>query len=665
MGGPWQVKWAVRQPDLGNVLGHHQGIVLAAAAAELSGDPIAVTGGQDGLLRVWDLSTGTHYRDHQPIETSTEDDERKAIHAVAAAQLPDGRTIAVTGGADGKVRVWDLRSGRALREPLVISDEKITAVMLAVLPDQRVVITAADQAGTILTWDLASRETVGVPLPCGRDMALGLAAALVGERMLGLTTGEDSGLQLWDLATGVPEGERLTLTGHFLATRPGTGTVQGGSVIASVVMSGHDVAITGNGDGLLLWDLGKRAPTSRLAGGGGLICSLAVARFDDNVMAVTGGSTTVQVWNLTAGEPVGELLTGHDGSVDAVAITRMGDGSGLAVSASRDTSVRIWDVPDSALSRRRPSQQIGVVEAVAAVGSFGGGAVALTCSQTAVHVWDLEHGGEPLRLTEYDSPVVSVTAAELPAGILVAAGHWNGTISAWWADGGQPVSCAKVGDLGAAASLATATPRDGLPIILAGGWDGAIRLWDPLAGAPASAPLPGHTDVVVAVCTTTSAEGRTLVVSGSKDGHVRVQDLNAHLDPGLVLSPPVDADTGEEVASLTVAVLAGGRACVVVGGEDGLVRLLDLLDGAPVGEWPACPGAVTAVAAGQLPDGRVVVFTGGEDSLVKAWDADTGHSACEALPLPGPVRTMAFHTEASSLVVGGTGFAVARPRHGR
>ena len=665
VGGPWRVDWAVRPMDLSDVLGHHDEIVQAVATARLSGRPIAVTGGDDGLLFVWDLNTGAPYRDREPIKIITTDGKKKAILAVAAAQLPDGRTVAVTGGADGRVRIWDLRSGLAFGEPLAGNGEKVVAVMMTTLPDQRVVITAADEPGTIRTWDLANGEPVGAPLSCGDRGALGLASAVVDEQVLGLATGTDSGLQLWDLVTGYPVGDRLT--SHPLAASPGTRTLQGGPVIAWLNRAGRDVAITGNGDGLLLWDLREQtAIEERLSGGDGPIRSLAVARLDHGkVLAVTGGSLTVQVWDLTAGEPIGELLPGHDGSVDAVAIAVTADGSVLAVSGSRDKSVRAWNVPDAALSPRRPSRQIGIVEAVATAQSSDGQAIAVTGSDTAVQVWNLDRGDDPVRLTGHNSPVVSVATAELPDGVLVAAGHWDGWISAWWAVGGRPVSCADLGDLGAAASLATATLGHGQPVVLAGGWDGDIRLWDPLAGAPAGEPLRGHTDVVVAVCAT-SAEGRTLVVSGSKDGHVRVRDLSAHLDPDR--SAPsllVDADTGQEVASLAVVVLADGLPCVVVGREDGWVQLLDLRDGTPVGEsWRACSGPVAAVAAGQQADGRVVVFTGGEDSLVQAWDVSTRKPASEALPVPGPVPALAFQTELSSLVVGGTGVATAGLRHG-
>jgi WD40 repeat protein len=665
VGGPWRVQWAIKPPDMGNVLGHHKEIARATATAELSGGPIAVTGGEGGRLHVWDLSTGAHYRDREPIDTRAGDDQDQTTLSVATAQLPTGRTVAVTGNADGTVRVWDLGSGRALGDPIGAGNQAIEAVTTAVLPGKRVVVTAADASGVVRTWDLTNHEPVGVQVPCGPGMALGIATALVGEQVLGLASGEDSGLELWDLATGIRVGERLT--GHPLAEQPATGTVQGGRVIAAVVLEGREVALTGNGDGLLFWDLRERAPISRrLRGSDGSIRSLAAAQIDGRGMAVTGGSSTVQVWDLTAGETVGELLTGHDGSVEALAITRPRNGTAFAVSASRDKSVRIWDVPGAALSPRRSSQQIGIVEAVATARSADGLALAITCSQTAVQVWDLERGGDPTQLTDYDSPVVSVAAAELSQGVLVTAGHWDGWISAWWADGGPPVSCAEIGDLGAAASLATARLAGRRLVTLAGGWDGDVRVWDPFAGSMAGEPLRGHTDVVVAVATATTADGRTLVISGSKDGRVRIQDLSAHFDPGLpALRPPVDAAVGEEVASLTVAMLAGGRRCVVVGGAGGTVRLLDLLDGAVIGQpWHACSGAVQAVAAAQLADGRAVVFTGGEESLVQTWDAGSGEPTGTALPVPGPVMAMAFQTKLSSLVVGGTGVAVARLRHG-
>ena len=96
------------------------------------------------------------------------------------------------------------------------------------------------------------------------------------------------------------------------------------------------------------------------------------------------------------------------------------------------------------------------------------------------------------------------------------------------------------------------------------------------------------------------------------------------------------------------------------------MRVLDLQDGTVVvgQSWHASPGAVAAVAAGQLEDGRVAVFTGATESLVQAWDIETGRPISAALPTPGPVRAMAFQSEPPSLLIGGAGAAVVHPLHG-
>ena len=661
VGGPWQVRWAVRPPDASDLLGRHQEIVQAAATAELSGVPIVVTGSADGELHIWDQRTGGHYLDREPIQAPG-----GGIQSVTTTRLPEGQIVAAAGCADGRIRLWDLQTGGDLGE-LPVSDEAIEAVIACVLPDNRVVLSAADRSGNVRTWDLVRREPIGGPVSCGPGLALGLTTAVVGRQVVGLATGRDSGVQLWDMATGAGMGERLTV--HPRAQQSAAGTVPGGRAIATAVLGDREVVLTGNSNGLLLWDLRNRVPMEvRLVGSIGEIRSVAVAELPDGqVIAVTGGIRAVQVWDLSASQPIGVPLTGHTEAVDEVTLLTSPDGSVVAVSAGRDKSVRTWEVPGAALSAARASsQQLGAVEAVAATQVADGPANAISCSRAVVQIWDLERGGEPVLLDGYDSPVVSVTAARRPDGALIVAGHWDGWITAWSAVDGQQVSAAEIGDLGTAAALATTELADGRTVTVAGGWDGGVRVWDPLAGAPAGPALPGHAAAVVAVATALAGD-RTLVISGSTDGHIRVRDLDAHLNPGLPMAgTPVDTDIEGKVASLTTATIADGRACAIVGAENGAVYLLDLLDGGVIGQpWPACAGAVTAVAASRLEDGRMVVFTSSTDALIQAWDASAGQPLGAPLPAPGPVLALAFEPESSSLVVGGTGVAVARLNVGR
>ena len=80
------------------------------AVGEVDGAPVAVTGGVDGTVRVWDLRTGAARG--EPLGGHTAE-----VKAVAVGMV-DGIPVAVSGGSDGTVRVWNLRTGAARGEPL-------------------------------------------------------------------------------------------------------------------------------------------------------------------------------------------------------------------------------------------------------------------------------------------------------------------------------------------------------------------------------------------------------------------------------------------------------------------------------------------------------------------------------------------------------------------
>jgi len=673
-GGPWRVCWAAGPPDNGILLGRHDHEVSSTATADLSGTPIAVTGGMSGVLRIWDLSKGINYR--EPIDTGG-----GAVLSVATARLADD-LLAVTGCDDGTIRIWELPSGRAVGDPLIHGSGPVKAVTVDTLADGRVVVAAADESGTIRTWDLATRDLVGAEVETGLGLALGLATARVGKQVLGLATGTDGGLQIWDLATGDRWADRLiapkdaepstsgtTPGGPAIrdAKRSTTRTAPGGPAIAVAVRDNRDIAITGYGNGLQFWDLLDRKPTDWADGNQGRVRSLAVVQRQDRIVAVTGGNKAVRAWDLTAGEPSGELLTGHDGTVDAVAVIESADGT-LAVSASRDRTVRVWEMAGDRLSGAQPSaEQLKNVNGVATA-MLRGHPVAIVCSNRVVQVLGLEKGERVVPpLTGHASTVVSAAAAALPdGGVLVVAGGWDGSIRAWSA-ADRAADSLRVGNTvglhrGGIASLATAELADGRIVAVTGGWDHKVRVWDPYASAEACEPLPDHAGKVLAVATAKAAH-RSLVISSSCDGHVRIRDLDVHANPDLdELWPPVDIDTRQQVASLAVVQFPNGQLSVVVGGEDGIVQVFELRDGTEVSRrsWRASLEAVAAVAVGQLED-KHVVFTGTEESLVQAWDIKTGRAISAALPTPGPVHAMTYQAEPPRLLIGGAGAAVVHP----
>ena len=111
--------WSV-WPQTERVFNGHAGRVTGLACL---GPDAIVSGDSDGILRVWDTSTG---RERRQLVGHTD-----AVNAVAA--FPDGRRV-VTAGHDRTVRVWDAVANRQL---LRMRETATPATALAVSPDGR------------------------------------------------------------------------------------------------------------------------------------------------------------------------------------------------------------------------------------------------------------------------------------------------------------------------------------------------------------------------------------------------------------------------------------------------------------------------------------------------------------------------------------------------
>jgi WD40 repeat protein len=99
----------------------------------------AVSGGYDGKVRVWDLETGT------TVHTLTGHGQVTSV-AISA----DGRR-AITGSYNGAVQLWDLETGTAVHT-LTGHSGWVSAV--AVSADGRRAITGGGRDGTVRVWDV-------------------------------------------------------------------------------------------------------------------------------------------------------------------------------------------------------------------------------------------------------------------------------------------------------------------------------------------------------------------------------------------------------------------------------------------------------------------------------------------------------------------------------
>jgi WD40 repeat protein len=173
--------------------GHYHEKVLDAAFSP-DGNRVVTAGSHDGTARVWDARTGAK------LLTL----EHPKGQVCSACFSPDGnRILTVSTAEDGKVRLFDTRSGELL---MVMPWEDYGSTFYwplpmrsaAFSPDGRRVVVA-EPSGKVRVWSVEKEEVV-LTLPGHGAFALTAAYSPDGERII--TAGGDESARVWDARTG-------------------------------------------------------------------------------------------------------------------------------------------------------------------------------------------------------------------------------------------------------------------------------------------------------------------------------------------------------------------------------------------------------------------------------------------------------------------------------
>ena len=437
-----------------------------------------------------------------------------AIDAVACSVL-DGRPVAVTGGRDATMRVWDLATGRQIGQPLTGHNSRVYAAACSVLDDRSIAVTSSGDS-TVRVWDLATGQQIGEPLTGHVGAVYAVACTVLDGRPIAVTGGRDGTVRVWDLATGQQIGEPLT------------GDSSPVNAVACTVLDGRSIAVAGGNEATLrIWDLATGQQTIQpLTGHSSRIYAVACTVLDGRPIGVSsGGDSTVRVWDLATGQQIGQPLTGHLGRVYAVACSDL-DGRPIAVSGCRDESVRVWDLATSQQIGEPLTGDSSPVNAVACT-VLDGRSIAVTGGDDAtVRIWDLatsQQIGQPQPLTGHASRVYAVACTVLDGRSIAVAGGRDGTVRVWDLATGQQIGQPLTGHASPVYAVAC-TVLDGHSIAVTGGRDGTVRVWDLATGRQIGQPLTGHNSPVNAVACMV-LDGRSIAVTGSHDATVRIWDL--------------------------------------------------------------------------------------------------------------------------------------------
>jgi WD40 repeat protein len=403
------VKLWTRDGSSVTTLGGHDGPIndLRLTPSLYTSPTLAVTGGDDGSVRIWDIGRAREVRvlrGHQG-----------PVLQVGACGDQFGKILSLD--ASGACRLWDHETGRLLRELGVDGGRR---AQLSVSP-QGDAAACVTEGGTLTRFDL----TISTALPADTIVAVdpeGGRLLLAAGRHLRLVEWVEASLLAQPSVSENREVVQALWAGVYYLTLHADGSLASwtgdGTNGPTLALPPQTTAVTLNDEGSVL--IAGRAdgsavafrpdlrlseaisePLATLDGGRSRVGACACAT--DGLTLLGADDGTLRLWNPLAGELLLDLVA-HPFPILDCDISS--DGS-LLVSASSDGALRVWE------AQGRMRQHISAHGAEVTGCRIGSAPNrALTCSRDqTVKLWDLE-SGRCLETFYGDAPFVSLAVAQ-------------------------------------------------------------------------------------------------------------------------------------------------------------------------------------------------------------------------------------------------------------
>lgn len=284
------------------VWNHQTGSPICTAVCLSKDGWRGLTGGIDGRLRRWEISTS-----HNDFDIAAHEGR---IFSIA---LSHNERFIMTGGADGLAKLWDASTGHWLH---TLSGHTDVVRSVALSTDGSLALSAG-RDGTLRLWATETGECIGVIRAHPTSIS---AVSLSGDGAFALSASRDKTLKYWDLRTGI-----------CLRTLEGNNA----PVTDACLSADRKLAYSISGRKFKVWDLETGVVLKNIRAHEHQAHSLSVN--EDGGYAVTATMRgTMKIWDIATGQCLRSL--------QSFAPTALSHDGRYAMSGSPTGDFQVWSV---------------------------------------------------------------------------------------------------------------------------------------------------------------------------------------------------------------------------------------------------------------------------------------------------------------------------------